>query len=162
MDKRAVASTLTTTRTTPGNPAISCSPAYCSPRGLPARALTLLDRLYAAAAAQGRAGSLIEIQALWALALAADGDGAAALDALAEALPPGHPAGYLRVFADQSTPMRALVGRLVAAQRTARSAAPAVPLDYLARLVRAFDGARDRSGQPTPSRHGPRRAWSRR
>ena len=33
--QRAVASTLTTTRPTPGNPAISCSPAYCSPRAFP-------------------------------------------------------------------------------------------------------------------------------
>jgi LuxR family maltose regulon positive regulatory protein len=51
--------------------------------------------------------------------------------------------------------MRALVGRLVAAQRTARSAAGAVPLDYLARLVRAFDeGASDpgsrRAAAPAP------------
>jgi LuxR family transcriptional regulator, maltose regulon positive regulatory protein len=114
-----------------------------------------LQRLRTVAAAQGRTGSLIEIQALLALALAADGDDAAALDALAEALLLGHPAGYLRVFADEGAPMRALVGRLVAAQRTARSAAGAVPLDYLARLVRAFDeGASDpgsrRAAAPAP------------
>jgi len=105
----------------------------------PDQAVPLLQRLRAAAGAQGRTGSLIEIQALLALALAADGDDAAALDALAEALLLGHPAGYLRVFADEGAPMRALVGRLVADQRTAGSAARAVPLDYLARLVRAFD-----------------------
>ena len=105
----------------------------------PDQAVPLLQRLRAAAGAQGRTGSLIEIQALLALALAADGDDAAALDALAEALLLGHPAGYLRVFADEGAPMRALVGRLVAAQRTAGSAARSVPLDYLARLVRAFD-----------------------
>ena len=44
----------------------------------PARAL--LDRLYAAAAAQDRVGSLIEIGALRALALAAIGDGGRAVD----------------------------------------------------------------------------------
>ena len=50
------------------------------------RALALLDRLHAAAAAQDRAGSLIEIGALRALALAARGEQRAAVDALAGAL----------------------------------------------------------------------------
>jgi LuxR family maltose regulon positive regulatory protein len=121
----------------------------------PDQAVPLLQRLRAAAAAQGRTGSLIEIQALLALALAADGDGAAALDALAEALLLGHPAGYLRVFADEGAPMRALVGRLVAAQRTARSAARAVPLDYLARLVRAFDERATDPGSRRPAATAP-------
>ena len=52
----------------------------------PAGALVLLGRLHAAAAAQDRAGSLIEIGALRALALAASGDADRAVDALAEAL----------------------------------------------------------------------------
>jgi LuxR family maltose regulon positive regulatory protein len=60
---------------------------------------------------------------------------------LAEALFLGHAAGYLRVFADEGAPMRALVGRLVAAQRTTQSAVRAVPLDYLGRLIRSFDEA---------------------
>ncbi len=55
-------------------------------QGRPGLALTLLDRLYAAAAAQDRTGSLIEIGALRALALAASGEKAAAIDALAGAL----------------------------------------------------------------------------
>ena len=105
----------------------------------PGPALALLGRLHAAAAAQGRAGSVIEIRALQALALAAGGDDAAAVDALAEALTLGHPEGYVRVFADEGAPMRALLGRLVAAQRAEHAAARAVPLDYLARLLHAFD-----------------------
>jgi LuxR family maltose regulon positive regulatory protein len=121
----------------------------------PDQAVPLLQRLRTAAAAQGRTGSLIKIQALLALTLAADGDGAAALDALAEALLLGHPAGYLRVFADEGAPMRALVGRLVAAQRTARSAARAVPLDYLARLVRAFDERATDPGSRRPAATAP-------
>ena len=52
----------------------------------PGPALTLLQRLLRAAASQGRAGSVIEIQALRALALAARGDHASALDALTKAL----------------------------------------------------------------------------
>ena len=58
----------------------------------PGPALTLLQRLLATAASQGRTGSVIEIQALRALALAARGDHASALGALAEALTPGLPA----------------------------------------------------------------------
>ena len=106
----------------------------------PGPALALLERLHAAAAAQGRIGSVIEIRALQALALAASGDdAAAAVDALAEALTLGHAEGYIRVFADEGAPMRALLGRLVAAQRTEHAAARTVPLDYLARLLHAFD-----------------------
>jgi MalT-like TPR region len=52
---------------------------------LPDRALGLLERLHTLAVAQQRTGSLIEIQALQALALAGDGDepgGVAALRAM--------------------------------------------------------------------------------
>jgi len=105
----------------------------------PDQALGLLGRLHAAARAQGRLGSLIEIQALRALALAGGGEEAAAVAVLAEALTLACPQGYVRVFADEGAPMAALLGRLVAAQRTAQSAAGGVPLDCLARLLRAFD-----------------------
>ena len=110
----------------------------------PGQALALLDRLHAAAVAQDRAGSLIEIGALRALALAATGDEAGAVTALAEALLLACPQGYVRVFADEGPPMAALLGRLIAAQRTGQAAAD-VPLGYLARLQRAFD-----TGPPHP------------
>ena len=55
----------------------------------PAEALALLDRLHAAAVAQGRVGSVIEAGALRALALAACGQDADAVNALAEVLTPG-------------------------------------------------------------------------
>ena len=83
----------------------------------PGQALALLDRLHAAAAAQDRVGSLIEVGALRALALAASGEEAAAVDALAGALTLACPQGYVRVFADEGPPMAALLGRLIAAQR---------------------------------------------
>jgi LuxR family maltose regulon positive regulatory protein len=105
----------------------------------PAQALALLGRLHAAATAQGRTGSVIEIQALQALALAAAGDQNAAVDTLAQALMLACPQGYVRVLADEGSPMSALLGRLVAARRREHAAARAVPLDYLARLLRAFD-----------------------
>ena len=67
----------------------------------PGPALTLLQRLLATASSQGRIGNVIEIQALRALALAAHGDRAGALGALAEAVTLGRPRGYVLVFADE-------------------------------------------------------------
>ena len=107
-------------------------------QGQPTQALALLNRLHTAAAAQDRAGSLIEIGALRALALAATGEEAVAVTALAKALTLACPQGHVRVFADGGPPMAALLGRLIAAQRTGRAAAK-VPLDCLARLQHAFD-----------------------
>jgi LuxR family maltose regulon positive regulatory protein len=107
----------------------------------PGQALALLDRLHAAAAAQDRTGSLIETGALRALALSVSGDEAGAVTALAGALALACPQGYVRVFADEGPPMAALLGRLIAAQRTGRAAAE-VPLGYLARLQRAFGPGR--------------------
>jgi LuxR family transcriptional regulator, maltose regulon positive regulatory protein len=107
---------------------------------LPGQALKLLDRLHAAAIAEDRGGSIVEIAAQRALAQAACGDQAGALDALAEVLMLACPQGYVRVFADEGPPMAALLGKLIA-QRTVRAAA-AVPLDYLARLQRAFGAQR--------------------
>ena len=107
----------------------------------PGPALALLDRLHAAAAGQDRAGSLIEIGALRALGLAASGEEAAAVDALAAALTLACPQGHVRVFADEGPPMAALLARLIAAQRSGGAAAE-VPLGCLARLQRAL-GAQD-------------------
>jgi LuxR family maltose regulon positive regulatory protein len=107
-------------------------------------ALALLDRMHATAAAQARVGSLIEIGALRALGLAAGGEKAAAVAALAQALTLACPQGYVRVFADEGPPMAALLARLIAAQRSGSGfgAVAAVPLGCLARLQRAL-GAQD-------------------
>ena len=79
-----------------------------------------------------------------ALALAASGDEAGAVTALAGTLLLACPQGYVRVFADEGLPMAALLGRLIAAQRTGSGfrAAAEVPLGYLARLQRAFGPGR--------------------
>ena len=109
-------------------------------QGRPGPALALLNPLHAAAAAQDRVGSLIEIGALRALALAASGDAGRAVDALAEALTLACPQGYLRVFADEGPPMAALLAQLIAAQRSGSGfgAVAEVPLGCLARLQRAL------------------------
>jgi len=110
----------------------------------PGQSLALLDRLDAAAKAQNRTGSLIEISALRALALAATGDETDAVTTLAGTLLLACPQGYVRVFADEGPPMAALLGRLIAAQRTGSGsrAAAEVPLGYLARLQGAFGPGR--------------------
>jgi LuxR family maltose regulon positive regulatory protein len=107
----------------------------------PSRAMSLLARLHALAAAQGRTGSVIEIQTLQALAHAAAGDQPRGRAALAEALTLAAPEGYLRVFVDEGAPMAALLRRLLAAGVTSVAAAGGVPLDYLARLTEAFEQA---------------------
>ena len=110
----------------------------------PGPALALLGRLHTAAKAQQRGDSLIEAGALLALARAATGDEAGAVTALTEALLLACPQGYVRVLADEGPPMAALLGRLIAAQRTGGVAA-GIPLGYLARLRRALD-----TGQTAP------------
>ena len=112
---------------------------------LPNEALGLLGRLHSAAVTEGRTGSVIELRALQALALAASGDEASAVAALAEALALAWPQGYIRVFADEGAPMHALLRRLVAAQRRDRTIARGIPLEYLGRLVRAFEQEAARS-----------------
>ena len=107
-------------------------------QGEPGRALALLDRLQAAAVAQDRVGSVIEAGALRALALAACGRDADAVNALADVFTLACPQGYVRVFADEGPPMAALLTRLIRAQRTGQAAA-GVPFGCLARLQRAFD-----------------------
>ena len=114
--------------------------------GDPGPALTLLQRLLGAAASQGRTASIIEIQALRALALAAGGDHTSALGALTDVLTLARQHGYVRVIADEGAPMRALLTRLSAArpdrQDELSAAGPGQPdgLDpgYLATLLRAF------------------------
>ena len=114
----------------------------------PGPALTLLQRLLATAKSQGRIGSVIEIQALRALALAARRDNAGALGALAEAVTLAGPRGYVRVFADEGAPMRALLTGLFAARKDQRALARDTDPDYLAGLLRACGQA----GAAPPSR----------
>ena len=102
-------------------------------QGEPGRARRLLDRLRAAAAGQQRTGSLIELGPLRARALAACGDQAGALAALAEALTLAWPEGYVRVFADQGAPLAVLLDQLTAARRRGAALAAGVPWEYLGR-----------------------------
>ena len=127
-------------------------------RNDPGTARTLLQRLLGAAAGQGRVGSIIEIQALRALALAAHGDQAGALGALAEALALAGPRGYVRVFADEGAPMRALLAQLSATPPGQPPAAGGIDPGYLAALLDACGQAgagpsrnRAAAGPPGPA-----------
>ncbi len=106
-------------------------------QGDPGPAVTLLQRLLGAAASQGRTGSIVEIQALRALALAACGDHASALGALAEALTLARRPGYVRVLADEGAPMHALLARLSAAGPGQPHPDRRIDPGYLAALLRA-------------------------
>jgi LuxR family transcriptional regulator, maltose regulon positive regulatory protein len=118
-------------------------------QGDAAAADALLDRLDVAAAAQQRAGSLIEIRAIRAMVHAALGDEAAAIAALTSALDLGCPQGYVRVFADEGPAMTAVLGRLISAQRSDQRAAR-IPLACLARLQRAFGDGHPAGGGAGP------------
>ena len=114
----------------------------------PGPALTLLQRLLDAAATQGRTGSIIEIQALRALALAAHGEHASALDVLADAVTLAGRHGYVRVLADEGAPMHALLTKLRAAWPGQQHAADGIDSGYLAALLRA----RSPAGAVAPGR----------
>ena len=118
-------------------------------------ALPLLDRLETAAASQQRAGSLIEIRAIRAMALAALGDEAAAIAALTSALDLGCPQGYVRVFADEGPAMAAVLGRLIPAQRGDQRVAR-IPLACLARLQHAFGDGQPGAGGTAADPRAPR------
>ena len=62
----------------------------------------------------GRMGSVIEILALLALALHAQGNQPAALACVARALDLAEPEGYVRVFVDEGEPMAHLLGHAAA------------------------------------------------
>jgi LuxR family maltose regulon positive regulatory protein len=75
------------------------------PANLIEGALTLLDRIVAAAEAADRGGSLIEALLVRAVAHHGRGDPDAALDDLGRALRAGVPAGYCRLFLDEGPVM---------------------------------------------------------
>jgi LuxR family maltose regulon positive regulatory protein len=75
-------------------------------------ALRLLEALLTAAEHGGRGASVIEVLVLQALANGAGGDAPAALAALHRAVTLAQPEGYVRLFADEGTPMAALLKAL--------------------------------------------------
>jgi LuxR family maltose regulon positive regulatory protein len=99
-------------------------------QGEPVQAVRLLEGLLAAAEAQGRLGSAIEILALLALAREAQGETEQALIDLRQSLALAQPEGYIRTFVDKGQPLADLLRRI---------AAPAVAPPYVSKLLAAFD-----------------------
>jgi LuxR family maltose regulon positive regulatory protein len=97
------------------------------------RTLALLRTLLQAAEAEGRAGIVIEALALQALAHGRRGEHANAMTALERSLRLAEPEGYVRLFADLGLPMARLL-------QEARERA--VALEYVAKLLAAFEGDR--------------------
>lgn len=138
------------------DPPYAWEPAYLTlarvlrAQGQAAEAVRLLERLHARATREDRKGSVIEIQALRALASADRGDEADALSFLSDALTLAYPQGYVRIFADEGPAMGVLLGRLLTNQRSARMDGD-VPAQYVARLVAAIEP--ERPPGPSPDRH---------
>jgi LuxR family maltose regulon positive regulatory protein len=104
------------------------------------RALVLLQRWRVLAAAQQRAGSVIELLALEALARAGAGDRPNALADLAEAVALGGQEGFVRTFVDEGPAMAPLLAELLVGRRLEHLVgANVVPRSYLTRLAAAFD-----------------------
>jgi LuxR family transcriptional regulator, maltose regulon positive regulatory protein len=101
------------------------------------RAITLLGRLLDAAASQDRTGSIIEIQALRALALAAGGDHVGALGVLTEALILARRHGHVRILADEGQAMYTLLAQLSGVRPGEQPAERHIDPGYLAAVLRA-------------------------
>ena len=104
-------------------------------RNKPDEAIRLLSRLQESAQVGGRAGRLIEIILLKALARQAAGDTRQALADLTASLTLAEPEGYVRVFLDEGPPMQRLLAK-------ALSHVDAGSLrGYASRLLSQFDAA---------------------
>lgn len=105
----------------------------------PDEALETLESLRAAAVADDRVGSTIEIEALRALALSAAGDQESAMGAIAHAVTLAAPQRHVRVFIDEGEPMATLLAELISASPTDTTASDGLPLGYIGELSAAFE-----------------------
>jgi LuxR family transcriptional regulator, maltose regulon positive regulatory protein len=80
-------------------------------------ALLLLERMFTAASAAGRTNSVIEVLVLRALALQAQQERTAAIEAVERALVLAEPERYVRVFIDEGAPLAGLLKDLIQTRR---------------------------------------------
>jgi LuxR family maltose regulon positive regulatory protein len=115
-------------------------------QGRAPEAQRLLDRQRALAEEGGRTGRLIEILALLALALEAQGRPEEADATLSQALSLARPEGYVRVFLEMGEPLRELLERSATrgtAAGTEHAAVTRVEADYARQLLDAFQQERE-------------------
>ncbi|UCH63556.1 MAG: tetratricopeptide repeat protein [Fidelibacterota bacterium] len=102
-------------------------------------ALTLLEPLLTKAETAGWSGVIIEILALRALGLQAQGDNTRAGDSLLRALSLAEPEGYIRTFVDQGEPMAALLKKVQKARHWEQAEAELhISPGYIKKLLLAF------------------------
>ena len=114
------------------------------------QAVSLLETLRHDTEARAQYGSMIEAQALLALAYAATGDTARARDCVAHVLTLTAPEGHIRLFADLGAPMQGLIAgfraQLVAKNHHEHSANTVPPLAYIDTLLAAFPASSGQNG----------------
>jgi LuxR family maltose regulon positive regulatory protein len=116
-------------------------------RNEPGEALRLLAQLHATARTPARA---IEILALQALALHAEGQKEEAASTLAEALALAEPEGYVRTFVDESPPMAEILSGVLETQRRGHLYSTGrVPSHYLRKLLTALEQDSAPAASPT-------------
>jgi LuxR family transcriptional regulator, maltose regulon positive regulatory protein len=102
-------------------------------------ALLLLEPMFTAAAAAGRTNSVIEVLVLRALALQAQHERTAAVEAVERALVLAEPESYVRVFVDEGAPMAGLLQDLLQTRRNMfHDQKHAGLLRYARRLITEF------------------------
>jgi LuxR family maltose regulon positive regulatory protein len=106
----------------------------------PDQALSLLERLREEAEMASRAGSVIEILALQALALWARGKKERAVGTLTRALALAEPEGYIRTFVDEGPTMGDLLSATLEVRQRGHldAAMSRVSISYFARLIAAL------------------------
>jgi LuxR family maltose regulon positive regulatory protein len=110
-------------------------------QGRPDEATIILYPLATEAEAAGRKGSLLEILALQACTLQAQGDQDASVTVLTKALVLAEPEGFVRVFVDEGDVMQQLLAT-VASQPAPASDQASIPLKtYVSKLLDAFQGS---------------------
>ncbi|HEY0072308.1 MAG TPA: LuxR C-terminal-related transcriptional regulator, partial [Chloroflexia bacterium] len=102
-------------------------------------ALYLLDRLLAAAEAQGRMRSVIEALTLQAAAFQLQKRSDRAQHALERALVLAAPERFVRTFADEGSPIGDLLEAIYFDQQHHRRSVTRIPQDYLTTLLSALD-----------------------
>jgi LuxR family maltose regulon positive regulatory protein len=108
-------------------------------QGRPEAAMQKLDSLLQVAEAAGQTGNVIELLALKALALWAQGQSAQAMTTLERALTLAEPEGYLRIFVDEGEPMKLLLQRMkVEDPRKGAEGGTLRVKEYIGNLLAAF------------------------
>ena len=113
-------------------------------QGNPRAAREILEPLREQKEAKGRGQRLLEVMAVQATALYAEGEKAKALDLIGEVLMLAEPGGYVRLFLNE--------GRLMAELLSATAVRPILP-NYVHRLLAAFE-AEKREERPFPATPG--------